>query len=188
MEVFIPIAILGGIVLLPVLWLMAIYNRFNRLRQHLRESWSGIEVELQRRYDLIPNLVETVKGYAAHEREMLSEVTQLRNQAAANHGAVKSQSEDELRLEAGLRKLYMVAEAYPDLKASTNFLSLQQELAITEDRIAATRRFYNGNVRDMNQLCDQFPTNLVAQMFGFEKGDYFEAEADAGRVPSAAVS
>lgn len=188
MEAFIPIAILAGVVLLPVLWLVAIYNRFNRLKQHLRESWSGIEVELQRRYDLVPNLVETVKGYAAHEQAVLSEVTHLRNQAAANHGAIKSQSEDELKLEAGIRKLYLVAEAYPDLKASTHFLSLQQELAITEDRIAATRRFYNGNVRDLNQLCEQFPTNLVAAMFGFEKGDYFEAGEGAEQVPSAAVS
>ncbi len=188
MEAFIPLAIVLAVVFLPLLWLVATYNRFNRLRQHLRESWSGIEVELQRRYDLIPNLVETVKGYAAHERTVLNEVTHLRNQAAGNHGAIKSQSDDERRLELGLRKLYVVAEAYPDLKASTNFLALQQELAITEDRIAATRRFYNGNVRDLNQLCEQFPTNLVAQMFGFEKGDYFDAAEGADRVPSTAVS
>jgi LemA protein len=188
MEQLLPLAIVAGVLLLPLIWFIATYNRFNALRQHLRESWSGIEVELQRRYDLIPNLVETVKGYAAHERAVLNEVTHLRNQAAANHGAIKSQSDDERALDLGLKKLYAVAEAYPDLKANHNFLALQQELAITEDRIAATRRFYNGNVRGMNQLCEQFPTNLVASMFGFEKGDYFEAGEGAERMPSAAVS
>src|SRR5690606_1451036 len=108
--------------------------------------------ELQRRHDLIPNLVATVEGYAKHEREVLREVMELRNQAAARHSSVGSQERDERALDVGLQRMYAVAEGYPDLKASTQFLALQQELAITEDRIAATRRFYNGNVRDLNQL------------------------------------
>ena len=179
MEALIPLAVIAMVLLVPLGWYVAVFNRFTRLKQHLRESWSDIDVELQRRYELIPNLVATVKGYAQHEREVLREVTELRNRAAANHGSVSSQGRDERDLELGLRKLYAVAEAYPDLKASAHFLALQQELALTEDRIAAARRFYNGNVRDMNQLRESFPTSIVAGMSGFEAGEYFESTADA---------
>lgn len=182
MEVLIPLAILAAIVLIPFAWYVAVFNRFTRLRQHLRESWSDIEVELQRRYELIPNLVATVQGYAKHEREVLSEVTELRNRAAANHGPVSSQSRDERDLDLGLKKLYAVAEAYPDLKASQHFLALQQELSLTEDRIAAARRFYNGNVRDLNQLRESFPTSIVGSMGGFEQAEYFDSTSEPGPV------
>lgn len=170
------------VVLVPLVWYLAVFNRFTRLRQHLRESWSDIEVELQRRYELIPNLVATVQGYAKHERDVLHEVTELRNRAAANHGSVSSQGKDERNLDFGLRKLFAVAEAYPDLKASVHFLALQQELSLTEDRIAAARRFYNGNVRDLNQLRESFPTSIVASMSGFDGGEYFESTAEPGPV------
>ena len=169
MEVLLPLLLIALVVIAPLGWLIGSYNRFARLRQHMRESWSDIEVEMQRRYELIPNLVETVKGYAKHEREVFSEVTELRNRAAANHGTASSQAVDERALLIGIDKLYAVAEAYPDLKASAHFLALQEELTLTEDRIAAARRFYNGNVRDLNQLCESFPTNLVASMFNFEQ-------------------
>jgi len=173
---------LGGALLVVLIWLIATYNRFVRLRQHLKESWSDIDVELKRRYELIPNLVATVKGYAAHEKEVLEGVTELRNRAASNRGSAASQAVDESALMLGVRKLFAVAEAYPDLKANANFLALQEQLAETEDRIAAARRFFNGNVRDMNALRESFPSNIVAGMFDFEAGTFFELESDAERV------
>ena len=173
---------LGVVVLLPLVWLIATFNRFVRVRQHLKESWADIDVELKRRYDLIPNLVETVKGYAAHERETLEKVVELRDRAAANHGPASSQAADESALMLGLKQVFAIAEAYPRLKADANFLELQRELANTEDRIAASRRFYNGNVRDLNQLRETFPSNLIAGVFGFEGGTFFELESAAERV------
>ena len=173
---------IGVVVLIPLVWLIATFNRFVRLRQHIKESWADIDVELKRRYDLIPNLVETVKGYAAHERGVLERVIELRNKAAANHGAAASQALDESALLVGLKQVFAVAEAYPRLKADTNYLALQQELANTEDRIAAARRFFNGNVREMNGLCQQFPTNLVGSVFKFEPGTFFELSSEAERV------
>lgn len=181
MDSPLPLIVLGALVV-AALWLAAAYNRFARLRQHLRESWADIDVELKRRYNLIPNLVETVRGYARHERETLESVTRLRNTALANEGRASSQASDETELMRGVKRLFAVAEAYPDLKADRHFLELQRELAETEDRIAAARRFYNGNVRDMNTLRETFPTNLVASMFGFEGADYFELASDAERV------
>jgi len=172
----------GVIVLVPVIWLIATYNRFVTLRQHIKESWSDIDVELRRRYELIPNLVETVKGYATHERELLERVIELRNRAEANHGSADSQARDESVLMAQVGRVFALAEAYPDLKASENFLALQSELSNTEDRIAAARRFYNGNVRELNALRLAFPTNLVAVMFGVEEASYFELASDAERV------
>lgn len=169
------------IVLLSIVWLIVNYNRFARLRHHLKESWADIDVEMKRRYDLIPNLVQTVKGFAAHERDTLDEVIRLRNQAAANHGAAGSQALDESALMLGLQRLFALVEAYPQLQSDTHFLALQTELANTEDRIAAARRFYNGNVRDMNQLCEMFPTNLVASWFGFSAVDYFNLSSEAER-------
>jgi LemA protein len=180
--VIVPLAIIGGVLLLGLVWIVANYNRMARLRQHIRESWSDIDVELKRRYELIPNLVETVKGYARHEREVLEEVTRLRNRALASDGSAASQAVDESALLLALKKLFAVIEAYPTLKADGNFLALQRELSITEDRIAAARRFYNGNVREMSQLCQTFPTNLLASAFSFEGGDYFELERAAERV------
>jgi LemA protein len=181
-DLSVPLLIIGGLVLLFFVWLIASFNRFVQLRQHIRESWADIDVELKRRYDLIPNLVETVKGYAAHERSVLEEVVRLRNRAAANHGAAAEQAVDETALAIGVRQLFAVAENYPQLKADAHFRALQEELANTEDRLAAARRFFNGNVRELNQLCDSFPTNMIASMFGFERSTYFELTSEAERV------
>lgn len=187
-SLVVPLLILAAVGLLPLIWFVANFNRFTRIRQHIRESWSGIDVELKRRYDLIPNLVETVKGYAAHERGVLEEVVNLRNRAAASHGAAADQAADESALAFGMKRLFAVVENYPQLKSDSQFRMLQLELANTEDRLAAARRFYNGNVREMNQMCDAFPTNLLAGMFGFERATYFELSSDAERVvPRAAV-
>ena len=174
--------IIGVILLVVLLWLLVNYNRFVKLRQHIRESWSDIDVELKRRHALIPNLVETVKGYAQHEREMLEEVTALRSRAMANHGSAASQAVDETAMLLGVKKLFARVEAYPKLKADSHFLSLQKELAITEDRIAASRRFYNANIREMRQLCEAIPTNLIAAIFGFDGGDFFDLDNAAERV------
>jgi LemA protein len=183
MEAVIPVLIVfGAAVLLPALFLIGNFNRFVRVRQHIRESWSDIEVELKRRYELIPNLVETVRGYAAHERAVLERVIELRNRAAASHGTAVDQAVDETALQLGVKQLFAVAEGYPVLKADAHFLSLQKELANCEDRIAAARRFFNANVRDMNQLCESFPSNMVAGMFGFERATYFELTSEAERV------
>ena len=179
---FFVLAAIGAIVLLPLVWLIASFNRFVRVRQHIRESWSGIEVEMKRRYELIPNLVETVRGYAQHEREVLEMVVQLRNKAMANHGSASGQAVDETALQFGMKRLFALAEAYPQIRADAHFLALQHELANCEDRIAASRRFFNGNVREMNQLCDAFPTNVLAGWFGFKKSSYFELSGDAERV------
>jgi LemA protein len=157
---------------LPLAW----YNKLVRLRQLIRESWGNVDVQLRRRYDLIPNLVATVKGYATHERDVLERVTEARNRAQANRGAVGSQSEDERRLVDATKQLFAVVEAYPQLKASANFLALQKELVDTEDRIAAARRFYNGNVRDYNVSRTTFPVMLVAGFGDFPPQDYFEVE------------
>ena len=182
MEGNIVLAVFAFVVFLPLLWLIVNFNRFVSVKQQIRESWADIEVELKRRYDLIPNLVETVKGYAKHEREVLEQVIQLRNKAMSNEGSASLQAVDETALQIGVKRLFAVAEAYPTLKADAQFLALQQELANTEDRIAAARRFFNGNVREMNQLCAQFPTNLIASAFGFERSTYFELTNDAERV------
>jgi LemA protein len=175
-----PYVIIGGVVLI-VGWIIVMYNALVRLRQHCRESWSGIDTELKRRYDLIPNLVETVQGYAAHERETLAAVTEARARAMASLGSPGSQAADEKRLVAGLDRLLAVSERYPALKASENFLALQNELANTEDRIQAARRFYNANVRDLNTRVESFPSNLIASAFGFALEEYFEVEASKVR-------
>jgi LemA protein len=187
MDLIIPLVLLGGVVLLPLVWAVATFNRFTRLRQHKRESWSDIEVEMQRRYELIPNLVETVRGFVEHEREVLQEIVQLRNRASANHGSASSQAVDEQALAIGLDRLFVVAEAYPELKSSAHFLALQRELSLTEDRIAAARRFYNGNVRELNQLCETFPSMLIAGLSGFKRADFFDAAAAATVNPSVSV-
>jgi LemA protein len=182
MEGYVVLAIFAAIVILPLVWFIATFNHLVRVRQQIRESWSDIDVEMKRRYELIPNLVEVVKGYAKHEREVFELVVQLRNKAMANNGPASGQAADEQALQIGMKRLFAVAEAYPTLKADAHFLALQQELANCEDRIAAARRFFNGNVREMNQLCDQFPTNFVASMFGFEHETYFELSSEAERV------
>jgi LemA protein len=174
--------IVGGVVLLVLVWGLVTYNRFVALRNHIRESWADIDVELKRRYDLIPNLVETVKGYAAHERETLQQLVELRGRAQASTGSAESQAVDESAMLRGLGRVFALAEAYPDLKADAHFLALQRQLALTEDRIAASRRFFNGNVRDMNQLREMFPSSVIGNWFRFERGSYFELASDAERV------
>jgi len=165
-----------------VVWAIATVNRFVRLRQHMRESWSDIDVELKRRYDLIPNLVETVKGYATHEREVLDRVVGLRNRAVASTGGASAQARDESALLAGMKEIFALAEAYPQLKADGQFRELQRQLAITEDRIAAARRFYNGNARTLNVLRESIPTNLIAGLMKIPPADFFELDDEVERV------
>lgn len=176
MEPLIALLPCAAVILIPAMWLIGVYNGFVRLRQHVRESWSGIDNELKRRYDLIPNLVATVKGYATHEKDVLESVIRARQTAVDSTGSPDQQARDENQLVSSMRRMFAVVENYPDLKASTNFLSLQQELANTEDRIAAARRFYNANVRDFNTRTETFPSNLIARMFAFERASYFEVE------------
>ena len=159
-----------------VLWLIFDYNGLVRLKNRAKEAWSDISVQLKRRYDLIPNLVQTVKGYATHERELFEKVTRARASAMSAQG-VKEKAGAENMLSDTLKSLFAVAENYPDLKASANFLELQRELTDTEDKIQASRRFYNTNVRDLNIKIESFPTNMMASMFGFKQMELFEAEA-----------
>jgi LemA protein len=170
-----------GAVLVVVLWVVLAYNALVRLRNHCVESWADIDTELKRRHDLVPNLVETVKGYAAHERGVFEQVVQARNAAHAAHASPAAQARDENVLIGGLRQLMVVAEAYPDLKANQHFLSLQQELANTEDRIQRARRFYNANVRDLNTRIEVVPSSLIAGWFKFEKREYFEIDDGTAR-------
>ena len=163
------------------------YNRFVRQRNLVQESWRQIDVELRRRHDLIPNLVETVKGYAAQERTVLTAVTEARGAAVtamqASSSGVAAQAQAESALGRALGGLFAVAENYPDLKSSQNFLALQQQLAETEDRIAAGRRFYNGNVRSLNTRIEAFPSSVIAWTFNFKKAEYFEVEEPDVRAP-----
>jgi LemA protein len=157
------------------------YNRFVSQRNVVEESWKQIDVELHRRHDLIPNLVETVKGYASHERGTFEAVTQARNAAAAPGSTPAEQAAQENVLTGALRQLFAVAEAYPQLRASEQFTQLQGQLTETEDRIAAGRRFYNGNVRALNVRVESFPSTLVAKAFNFHKAEYFEVDDPAVR-------
>jgi LemA protein len=172
-----------GLMVICLIWIISIYNSLVRLSQHIKDSWAGIETELRRRYDLIPNLVEIVKGYAAHEKKVLNAVTAARSRAESSSGAPSHQAADENVLVKELRHLFAVSEGYPELKASQNFLELQKELANTEDRIQASRRFYNGNVRDLNTRIEIFPSNIVASLFGFKQVEYFEIEEVATSKP-----
>jgi LemA protein len=180
----------GLVVLLVVVVLLvivvgagvALYNGLIRLRNVVQESWRQIDVELNRRHDLIPNLVETVKGYASHERGTFEAVTNARAAAAAPGSTPAQQAQQENVLTQALGRLFAVAEAYPDLKANQNFLDLQRQLAETEDRIAASRRFYNANVRSLNTKVETVPSNIVAGMFHIERAEYFEAEDEQVRA------
>jgi LemA protein len=165
------------------------FNRLVRSRQMAREGWSGIDVQLKRRSDLVPNLVASVKGYVAHERDVLTEVTQLRSEARALPAdAIGKRAQAEGALSLALGRLMAVAEAYPDLKASRNFLELQQQLSDMENDIQMARRYYNGAVRNLNILIESFPSNLVARPFGFARADYFELNDAAERtVPAVAL-
>jgi LemA protein len=170
-----PVTIILIIIAVIAVWMIAMYNGFVRLVKRTEEAWADIDVQLKRRYDLIPNLIESVKGYAKHERETFQKVTEARTMAMGA-GTVAEQGQAENMLTGALKSLFAVSESYPDLKANQNFLDLQNELSDTENKIQAARRFYNGNVRDLNIKADSFPSNIIANMFKFEKRDFFELE------------
>ncbi len=173
--------ILIGVAVLLVLYVIVTYNGLIRLRNRVANAWAQIDVQLRRRYDLIPNLVETVKGYAAHERQTFEAVTQARADAI-NASGVGEQAQAENMISGALKSLFAVAEAYPDLKANQNFLSLQEELSATEGRISYARQFYNDSVLQLNTKVQSFPSNILANMFGFKEHEYFEAD-DTSRGP-----
>lgn len=177
-----PIWIVIAAVAAVVFWLILVFNKLITLRNRTQEAFSDIDVQLKRRHDLIPNLVETVKGYATHERELFENVTKARANAISAQG-VADKSKAENVLTETLKSIFAVAENYPDLKASQNFLKLQDELSDTENKIQAARRFYNGNVRDFNIQLEVFPNNMIAGVLGFKKFDFFEAgEAERENV------
>jgi len=183
------IVVIAAIVV--VLYGIFAYNTFIKLIQRAKEAWSDIDVQLKRRYDLIPNLIETVKGYAAHEKEALQAVTEARASATQMHVDPSGVTPEQITAMAGaesalggaIGNLLAIAEAYPDLKANTNFLELQRELSDTENKIQASRRFYNGNVRDLNIALQSFPSNIVGNIFKFEAREFFEVEEAIEREP-----
>jgi LemA protein len=181
-PLLIAIIIIVAIVVLLVLIFVVQYNGLVRLRNRIDNAWSQIDVQLQRRHDLIPNLVETVKGYASHERETLERVVQARNQAVSAQGPA-AQGQAENVLTGALRQLFAVAEAYPDLKANQNFLNLQEELTSSEDRVAYARQFYNDSVLKYNNKIQAIPSNIIAGMFSFQEREYFEGQEEARNVP-----
>lgn len=171
--------VLAGIALVAV-WLIAVYNGLIRSKNRVDEAFSDIDVQLKRRYDLIPNLIETVKGYMTHERETLVKLTEARTAAMATHNnpsaTLQQKEQAENMLSGTLKTLFAVTENYPELKASQNFLQLQDEISDTENKIQASRRFYNGNVRDFNTKIEVFPTNMIAGSLGFKKYEFFQAD------------
>jgi len=169
--------IIIGVIILIILWLIAVYNGLIRLKNRVAEAWSDIDVQLKRRYDLIPNLIETVKGYATHEKETFENVIKARNLAMQAQDP-KAKADTENALSATLKSIFALSESYPDLKANQNFLKLQDELSDTENKIQAARRFYNTNVRDFNTKIQVFPTNIIANILKFTAYDFFEASAD----------
>ena len=174
---FVLLGLLGVVVIL-ILFVVGLYNGLVRLRQQVKNAWSQIDVQLKRRHDLIPNLVETVKGYAAHEKETLENVTKARSQAVQAQG-VQSQSQAESMLSGALGRLMLVVEQYPDLKANQNFLSLQEELSSTENRIGFARQHYNDEVMGFNTKIQTVPSNFIAGMFQFKEEEFFEIEDQA---------
>ena len=178
--------IILAIVAVVAIWLAVAYNSFISLITRTKEAWADIDVQLKRRYDLIPNLVETVKGYATHESAVFEKVTEARAKALSAQGpAAKGEAENQLT--GALKSVFAVAEAYPQLRAVESFTSLQAELSDTENKIQAARRFYNGNVRDLNIKIESFPSNIVANFFKFEKKEFFELEAGSVERESVAV-
>ncbi len=167
--------IILGVIVVAIIWMIGVYNGLIRLRNRTDEAWSDIDVQLKRRYDLIPNLVETVKGYAKHEKELFEDVTKARSSAMQAQGP-EAKGKAENMLSSTLKSLFAVSENYPELKANENFAKLQDELSDTENKIQAARRFYNGNVRDFNTKIQVFPNNTIAGMMKFKKYDFFEAE------------
>ncbi len=174
--------ILIALAVLVLVWAVASYNGFVTLVNRAKEAWSDIDVQLKRRYDLIPNLVATVKGYATHESSAFENVTKARA-AAMSAGSLADKTGAENMLTSALKSVFAVAEAYPDLKANQNFLELQRELSDTENKIQASRRFYNTNVRDLNTKIEHFPSNIIANMFRFVKMDFFELAEEAAKEP-----
>ena len=169
-----------GVVVLIILWAIVVFNGFVRLKHRVNEAWSDIDVQLKRRHNLIPNLVKTVKGYAKHEKGLFEKVTEARTKAVSAKG-IEEKGKAENALTNTLKTLFAVAENYPDLKANANFLELQRELSDTENKIQAARRFYNGNVRDINIKVEHFPSRIIAGVFSFKKRDFFEIEEAAER-------
>lgn len=178
-TIYVVISVVAAVV---VLWLAGSFNTLVRSRNRVKESWSDIDVQLKRRYDLIPNLVEAVKGYAAHEKEVFERVIRARS-AAMGAKTIAEHGETENMLSGALKNLFALAEAYPTLRASENFTKLQDELADTENKIQAARRFYNSNVLTLNTRVEQFPTNLVASMFGFKKEAFFHLTDEKEKEP-----
>jgi len=179
--------IILGILAVIIGWGVAMYNGFIRLITRSDEAWADIDVQLKRRYDLIPNLMEAVKGYVAHEKDTLQKVTEART-AAMGAQSVAEHGQAENMLTGALKSLFAVSEAYPDLKANQNFLDLQNELSDTENKIQAARRFYNGNVRDLNIKVESFPSNIMAKMFSFMKKEFFELEEGSEERENVKVS
>ena len=176
------IYVLIAILVILIIWVIFAYNRFVTLINNAKEAWSDIDVQLKRRYDLIPNLVNTVKGYATHESTAFEKVTQARA-AAMGAGNVADKGKAENMLTGALKSVFAIAEAYPELKANQNFLSLQTELSDTENKIQASRRFYNGNVRDLNIAIEAFPGNVIAARFHFAKMELFTLDEEAAKQP-----
>jgi len=174
--------IILGIVVLAAAWVVFAYNRFVALVNRCKEAWSDIDVQLKRRYDLIPNLIETVKGYAAHESGTLEKVTEMRTRAM-NAQTPAEHGEAENMLSGALKSLFAVAENYPNLKANENFMELQRELSDTENKIQAARRFYNSVVQDLNTSLQSFPNNIIGNMFGFKEREFFTLEEEAAKDP-----
>ena len=183
-PIVIAFVVVGGALLLVAIVVIAMYNSLVSSRAHVRESWSNIDTELQRRHDLIPNLVSTVKGYMTHERELLENIVSLREQAERLRPGepTDTQLDIENKLGSALGQLRVRFEQYPDLKASANFQQLQGELANTEDRVQAANRFYNANVRDFNMKVESFPSNIIAGMFGFSRAQHFELKNEEART------
>ena len=177
-----PIFIVFGIVVIIILWIVLAYNSFVRFINRAKEAWADIDVQLKRRYDLIPNLVNIVKGYATHESSAFENVTKARA-VAMGAGSLADKGQAENMLTGALKSIFAIAEAYPDLKANQNFLELQRELSDTENKIQAARRFYNTNVRDLNTKVESFPDNVIARAFNFSKMEFFELESEAEKEP-----
>ena len=172
--VLIGLAVLA--VVIVGIYLLVTYNIFVTLKNRVKEAWSDIEVQMKRRYDLIPNLVEIVKGYAVHEKNTLEAVIQARNMAMASQGSIEDKAKAENMLTGTLKSLFALSENYPNLKANENFLELQRELTDTENKIQASRRFYNSNVLAINTKLEMFPSNIIGKMFGFQKQDFFKLD------------
>jgi len=174
--------VLIGLIVVIILWVIGVFNSLVRLKNQTQEAWADIDVQLKRRYDLIPNLVSTVKGYAQHERELFEKVTEARSRAMQAQGP-EEKGKAENMLSGTLKSLFAIAENYPNLKANENFAKLQDELSDTENKIQAARRFYNGNVRDFNTKIQSFPTNTIAGMLNFKQFEFFELEQPEAKEP-----